>query len=101
MLFGSVGILFLIGCLNVASLLLTRALSREREIAVRTALGATPRQIVSQLFAESLTLSTFGAAAGLAIALVMLPIIVKVTPVEVLALPRQPSADASCLSRSG
>jgi len=82
-LFGSVGILFLIGCLNVASLLLTRALSREREIAVRTALGATPRQIVSQLFAESLTLSTFGAAAGLAIALVMLPIIVKVTPVEV------------------
>ena len=82
-LFGAVGLLFVIGCLNVASLLLTRALSREREIAVRTALGATPRQIVTQLLAESFVLSVFGAAAGLLVALVALPIIVAVTPVEV------------------
>ena len=73
----------MIGCLNVASLLLTRALSREREIAVRTALGATPRQIVTQLLAESLILSVAGAAAGLLVALVALPVIVAVTPVEV------------------
>ena len=82
-LFGAVGLLFVIGCLNVASLLLTRALSREREIAVRTALGAAPRQIVTQLLAESLILSVFGAAAGLLVALVALPVIVAVTPVEV------------------
>ena len=82
-LFGAVGLLFVIGCLNVASLLLTGALSREREIAIRTALGATPHQIVTQLLAESFVLSVFGAAAGLLVALVSLPVIVAVTPVEV------------------
>ncbi|HQX81059.1 MAG TPA: ABC transporter permease [Vicinamibacterales bacterium] len=82
-LFGAVGLLFVIGCLNIASLLLTRALSREREVAVRTALGATPRQIITQLLAESFILSCVGAAAGLLIALVALPLIVAVTPVEV------------------
>jgi putative ABC transport system permease protein len=82
-LFGAVGLLFLISALNVASLLLTRALSREREIAVRTALGASPRQIVTQLLAESLILSAVGALAGLLVALVALPLIIAVTPVTV------------------
>lgn len=82
-LFGAVGLLLVIGCLNVASLLLTRALSREREMAVRTALGATPRQVVTQLASESLILSTAGAAAGVIIAMVALPIIIAFTPVEV------------------
>ena len=82
-LFGAVGILFLIGCLNVASLLLTRGLSRAREIAVRTALGATPRPSVAQLFAECLTLSAFGAAVGLSITLVAVPAIAAMTPVDV------------------
>lgn len=82
-LFGAVGLLFVIGCLNVASLLLTRAISREREVAVRTALGATPRQIVTQLLAESLILSLAGAIAGLVVALVALPAIVALTPVDV------------------
>lgn len=84
-LFGAVGLLLIIGCLNVSSLLLTRALSREREMAVRTALGASPRQVVTQLVAESFLLSLTGAAAGMVVAFAALPLIVAFTPVE---LPR-------------
>jgi putative ABC transport system permease protein len=82
-LFGAVGLLFVIGCLNVASFLITRALSREREMAVRTAMGAAPRQLLSQLLAESFILSVAGAAAGLIVALIALPIIVATMPVDV------------------
>ena len=82
-LFGAVGLLLLIGVLNVASLLLTRALSREKEIAVRIAMGAAPRQIVTQLMAESLVLSFVGALIGIVAASVILPVLVSVTPVEI------------------
>jgi putative ABC transport system permease protein len=84
-LFGAVGLLLVIGCLNVASLLLTRALARDREMAVRVAVGASPRQLVTQLFAESLVLSLAGAALGIAVAAALLPIVVGFTPV---AIPR-------------
>jgi putative ABC transport system permease protein len=82
-LFGAVGLLLVIGMFNVASLLLTRALSRDREMALRMAIGASPRQIVAQLFVESAALSVAGAAAGVAAALAVLPLVVAATPVEI------------------
>lgn len=82
-LFGAVALLMIIGCLNVASLLLTRALSREREMAVRTALGASPKQLIVQLLAEALVISLAGAAVGTVAAAVALPLITATTPLEI------------------
>jgi putative ABC transport system permease protein len=82
-LFGAVGLLLVIGCLNVASLLLTRALSRDREIAVRIAMGASPRQLVTQLLAESLVLSIAGAGVGVLAAAAALPLILGLTPIDI------------------
>ena len=82
-LFGAVGLLLVIGCLNVASLLLTRALSREKEIAVRVAMGASPRQLITQLLAESAVLSVAGAAVGTLAAMVTLPLLVSMMPVTI------------------
>src|SRR5689334_21480888 len=82
-LFGAVALLLIIGVLNVATLLLTRALSREKEIAVRVALGAAPRQLVTQLMAESLVLSIAGALVGIVATAAALPLIIAFTPVEI------------------
>ena len=82
-LFGAVGLLLAIAVLNVASLLLTRALAREREIAVRVALGASPRQLLEQLMSESLVLSAGGALVGIVAATAALPLILRLMPVEI------------------
>jgi predicted permease len=65
MLFGTATILALIACLNVAGLLLARGVTRQRELAIRKALGASRRHVIRQLLAEGMVLVAPGAAVGL------------------------------------
>ena len=80
LLFAAVGVVLLISCANVANLSLVRAWSRQREFAIRTALGAGRTRLARQLVAECLTIAIAGGAAGLALAWASVRMAIKLRP---------------------
>jgi putative ABC transport system permease protein len=80
LLVGAVGCLLLVACVNVANLLLVQSDRRLREMAVRTAMGASPGRLAQQLFTEGLVLAIIGGGLGLGLAAVALRVLASVDP---------------------
>ncbi len=92
-----VGVVLLIACTNVAGLLLARAAARQRELAIRIALGASRAQVVRQLFVESLILATAGGLGGLFLSTWLARGLVRFLPYDPAALSLSTTPDARVL----